>query len=147
MGGLLALLAFAAGLGLTVQVGMNATLRTQFGSAGAAALVNFLVGIAALTVYLAAMRTPVPARAVLVGAPWWAWLGGLFGAFYVAIVTVAGPKLGATMLLAVTVFGQLVAALVVDQNGWLGFPQQPVTLARVAGCALLIGGVWLVSRG
>ncbi|MGD9598736.1 MAG: DMT family transporter [Steroidobacteraceae bacterium] len=147
MGGVLALLAFAAGLGLTVQVGMNAALRTQFGSAGAAALVNFLVGIAALSVYLVAMRTPVPTRAALAGAPWWAWLGGLFGAFYVAIVTVAGPKLGATVLLAVTVFGQLLAALIVDQNGWLGFPQQPVTLARVAGCALLIGGVWLVSRG
>ncbi len=147
MGGVLALLAFAAGLGLTVQVGMNAALRTQFGSAGAAALVNFLVGIAALTVFVVMMRTPVPTRAALAGAPWWAWLGGLFGAFYIAVVTVAGPKLGATVLLAVTVFGQLLAALIVDQNGWLGFPQQPVTLARVAGCALLIGGVWLVSRG
>lgn len=139
--------ALAAGIGITVQVGLNAALRTQFGSAGMAALVNFSVGIVALVAFLLAMRTPVPSREAIAGAPWWAWFGGLFGAFYVATVTVAGPKLGATVMIAVTVLGQLLAALVIDQYGWLGFPREPVTLARVAGCALLLGGVWLVSRG
>jgi len=139
--------ALAAGIGITVQVGLNAALRTQVGSAGAAALVNFSVGILALVAFLLAMRTPVPSREAIAAAPWWAWFGGIFGAFYVATVTVAGPKLGATVMIAVTVLGQLLAALVIDQNGWLGFPQQPVTPARVAGCALLLGGVWLVSRG
>ncbi len=141
------LLVLAAGFGLTIQVGLNAALRTAFQSAGAAAFANFTVGILALMAFLLVMRTPVPSREAIAGVPWWAWFGGLLGAFYVATVTVAGPKLGATLLLAITVFGQLAAALIVDQNGWLGFPQQPVTLARVAGCALLLGGVWLVSRG
>ncbi|MBV6417006.1 MAG: hypothetical protein CMLOHMNK_01631 [Steroidobacteraceae bacterium] len=147
MQGALWLLALVSGVGLTIQIGMNAALRTQFGSAGAAAFANFLVGIAALAVFLVAMRTPVPSRAAIAGTPAWAWFGGVFGAFYIAVVTVAGPKLGATVLLAVTVLGQLLAALIVDHHGWLGFPEQPVTLARVAGCALLLAGVWLVSRG
>lgn len=141
------LLALVAGIGITVQVGMNAALRTQFGSAAMATLVNFAVGIVALLALLIVTRTPAPPRAAFAGAPWWAWLGGLCGAFYVAAVTVAGPKLGATALIAVTVLGQLLAALVIDHHGWLGFPPQPATLARVAGCALLLGGVWLVSRG
>jgi transporter family-2 protein len=140
-------LVLAAGIGITFQVGLNAALRTQFGSAGAAALVNFSVGIVALIAFLLATRAAVPSREAIAGTPWWAWFGGIFGAFYVATVTVAGPRLGATVLIAITVLGQLLAALVIDQNGWLGFPQQPVTLARVAGCALLLGGVWLVSRG
>lgn len=147
MHGALWLLALASGVGLTIQVGMNAALRAQFGSAGAAALANFLIGIAALAMFLIAVRAPVPSRPAFTGAPWWAWFGGVFGAFYVAVVTVAGPRLGATVLLAVTVLGQLLAALVVDHHGWLGFPQQSVTFARVAGCALLLAGVWLVSRG
>ncbi len=139
-------LALAAGIGITIQVGQNAALRAQFRSAGLATLVNFCVGITALLAFLLATRTPVPSREAIAGAPWWAWFGGLFGAFYVAAVTIAGPRLGATVLIAVTVLGQLIAALIIDQNGWLGFPQQPVTLARVAGCALLLAGVWLVSR-
>lgn len=143
----MSLLAFTAGVFITIQVGLNAALRTAFGSAGLAALANFLVGIVALLAVVLAMRTPLPSREAFAGAPWWAWLGGALGAFYVATVTIAGPRLGATVLIAVTVLGQLVAALVLDQNGWLGFPQQPVTLARVAGCALLLAGVWLVARG
>ena len=61
--------ALAAGIGITVQVGLNAALRTQFGSAGAAALVNFSVGILALVAFLLAMRTPVPSREAIAAAP------------------------------------------------------------------------------
>jgi len=140
------LLALAAGALLTVQVGQNDALRTAFDSAGVAALVNFAVGIVALFAFVFALRTPWPSREALAGVPWWAWLGGACGAFYVATVTIAGPRLGATVLVAATVLGQLAAALVLDQNGWLGFPQQSITLARLAGCVLLLAGVYLVSR-
>ena len=37
-------------------------------------------------------------------------------------------------------------ALVVDHFGWLGLPEHPITLTRLAGVALLGVGVWLVSR-
>jgi bacterial/archaeal transporter family-2 protein len=49
-------------------------------------------------------------------------------------------------LLALTVFGQLAASLVVDNYGWLGFPQQPFTITRLAGAALLLAGVVLIVR-
>lgn len=139
-------LAFVAGFGITLQVGFNDALRGALGTAGLATLVNFSVGIVALLAFVLAVRTPLPSREAIAGAPWWAWFGGMLGAFYVAAVTIAGPRLGATVLIAVTVLGQLVAALLVDHYGWLGFPQQPVSLTRLAGCVLLLGGVLLVSR-
>jgi transporter family-2 protein len=37
-------------------------------------------------------------------------------------------------------------AVVVDHYGWLGVARQPVTVARVAGIALLAAGVFLVVR-
>jgi len=146
MHGVLTVLAFIAGFAITIQVGLNAAIRTGLGSAAAAAFVNFAVGIVALFAFLAVTRTPVPSREAVASVPWWAWFGGMLGAFYVAIVTIAGPRLGATMLIAITVLGQLVAALLVDHHGWLGFPQQPISLARITGCALLLAGVLLVSR-
>ena len=76
----------------------------------------------------------------------WAWLGGLLGAFYVAVATVVGPRIGAAALLALTVLGQLMASLLVDQFGWLGFPLQPLSATRIAGAVLLLGGVGLIVR-
>lgn len=139
-------LALVAGFGLTVQVGMNAALQRALGTPTLATLVNFLVGTAALVVYVLLERAGPPGRAALSAAPLWAWFGGIVGAFYVVAATVVGPRLGAGMLLALTVLGQLLAALIVDHFGWLGFPPQPLTFARLAGAALLFAGVLLIAR-
>lgn len=140
------LLGIIAGLGLTVQVGMNTQLRKVLQSANLAALVSFTVGTAALVLLVFVMRTPVPARATFAAVPWWAWLGGLLGAFYVASSTVVAVELGATSLLGLALAGQLATALVIDHFGWLGLPENPITWTRLAGVALLGVGVWLISR-
>lgn len=139
------LMAVLVGAGITVQVGMNSTLRLVIGSPILATIVNFTVGLAALTAVamLAGSRaTPGSIAAV----PAWAWLGGLLGATYVAATTVLGPRLGAATLLALTLAGQMAAALIVDHYGVIGFPQNPVTPARLAGTVLLIIGVMLIMR-
>ena len=93
-----------------------------------------------------ATRPPVPGREAFAGVPLWAWFGGLFGAFYVAISTIVATELGAASLLALALLGQLAMALVVDHFGWLGLPVNPISWTRVSGVVLLIAGVWLVTR-
>jgi len=133
------------GAGLTVQVGMNATVRLAIGSPVLAAIVNFVVGLAALAlVAVASGARWAPGSAASV--PAWAWFGGLLGAAYVAATTVLGPRLGAAALLALTLAGQMVAALLVDHYGVIGFPQSPVTPTRLLGAALLVVGVVLIMR-
>jgi transporter family-2 protein len=146
MQGVFYLLGLGVGIGLVVQVGMNSTLRALLGSPIVAAFISFLVGTAALAAYLALARTPLPLRSQLGLVPAWAWLGGVLGAFYVASSVVVGPRLGAATLLALVVLGQLLTSLVVDHFGWLGFPQHPLTQARVLGALLLFGGVLLITR-
>jgi transporter family-2 protein len=139
------LFAILVGAGLTIQVGMNATVRLTLGSPVIATIVNFGVGLAALVLLAVATGARVvPGSAASV--PAWAWFGGLLGAAYVAATTVLGPKLGAAALLALTLAGQMVAALIVDHYGAIGFPQSPVTPARLAGAALLVAGVLLILR-
>jgi transporter family-2 protein len=135
-----------AGLGLALQVGMNAQLRKTLNSAYSAALISFLVGTTALVALILITRTPAPTREALASVPLWAWFGGLFGAFYVAISTVVASELGATSLLALALAGQLLMALVVDHFGWLGLPENPITLGRLFGVSLLAAGVWLITR-
>lgn len=139
------LLAALVGMGLTVQIGMNATMARVIGTPLLASVVNFAVGLVAL----AAFAALAGARAVpgsFGHVPAWAWLGGLLGATYVASVTLLGPRLGAMTLLALVIAGQLLAALLVDQFGVLGYPQVPVTPVRLLGAALLLAGALLVMR-
>jgi transporter family-2 protein len=146
MRGLSWVLGIVAGFGLTVQVGMNSQLRKVLQSPNTAALISFLVGTLALIAFILVVRTPLPDRAALAAVPWWAWLGGLLGAFYVASSTVVAVELGATTLLGLALLGQLATALVIDHFGWLGLPENPITWTRIAGVALLGAGVWLISR-
>lgn len=145
MGGLLPIvIVIVAGLGLAIQPPTNAALARASGSVWLAALVSFTIGTAALLVVWAFDRTPVSA---LRGAPWWAWLGGLYGAAFVAALAFAAPRLGIAAALSIAVASQLVAALTLDQFGLLQLPQQPVTLTRLAGLALVLVGVVVFRRG
>jgi transporter family-2 protein len=139
------LLAFVVGAGLTLQVGMNAIVRTAVGSPILASIINFVVGLLAL-VLLAIVGGSRLTPAGLAAVPAWAWLAGLLGAGYVAATTVLGPRLGAAVLLALVLCGQMAAALLVDHYGAIGFPRNPVTAARLIGAALLVVGVLLIMR-
>ena len=133
-----------AGAMLPFQAGINAQLSQVVGSPIRAALVSFAVGtVALLAVTLVAFRG-LPTGDTLQGAPWWVWVGGFLGAFYVAGSIIVAPKLGAVTLLALLLAGQAVASLVVDHFGWVGFEEQPVTLGRLAGLLLLAAGVFLI---
>lgn len=146
MNSLYGALAFLAGAGLVLQMGMNARIGREIGNMTAAATINFGVGFLGLLAFLLLARVPAPAREQWVAVPAWAWLGGLFGAFYVALVTLVGPRIGALWVLALSVAGQMIASIVVDHYGLLGFAQQPVTTTRLLGAGLLLAGVLLVAR-
>ena len=137
----LAVLAFVSGTLLPIQVGVNATLKTYLSSAMQAALVSFSVGMTALLLYCFAARIPLPKATELAQAPWWAWLGGLIGAFYIWMSIIVGPRIGAAALLALVVAGQMTASLVLDHYGLLGMPHNPVTLWRILGVTLVVMGV------
>ena len=100
------LFAFAGGVVLPFQAGINAQLADWLGSPVRAAFVSFLVGTIVLLVAAAFVFKPLPSWGRLGDAPWWVWVGGALGAFYVAASIVSAPKLGAATLVALVVAGQ-----------------------------------------
>jgi bacterial/archaeal transporter family-2 protein len=136
------LFALAAGAMLPLQFGINAQLATWVGSSARAALVSFVVGALTLLVAVLVAARGWPDRAG--DAPWWVWIGGALGAFYVLGSIVTAPKLGAVTLVALILAGQAIASLLVDHFGWVGFEEHPITPLRVLGVLLLAGGVALV---
>ena len=138
------LFGLVAGAMLPFQAGINAQLSQVVGSPLRAALVSFAVGTVALLILVAAAARGWGSAREFGGAPWWVWIGGLLGAFYVAGSIVVAPKIGAVTLVAVILGGQAVESLVVDHFGWVGFDAHPMSLGRVLGLALVGTGVALV---
>jgi bacterial/archaeal transporter family-2 protein len=138
------LLAFAGGVVLPLQAGINAELGEWLGSPVRASFVSFLVGTVVLLVAAAFVLKPLPSWAKLGNAPWWVWVGGVLGAFYVTAAVVSAPKLGAAQLVVLVVAGQALASLVVDQFGWVGFEPKHISAGRALGMVLVGGGVALV---
>jgi bacterial/archaeal transporter family-2 protein len=135
---------FAAGAMLPVQFGINAQLARWIDSPLRASLVSFAVGTLVLLVAAIPLLRGWPGGDRLSGAPWWIWIGGALGAFYVLGSIVVAPKLGAVTLVGLILAGQTVVSLLVDHFGWVGFEEHPVTPGRVLGVALLAAGVILV---
>lgn len=77
-------------------------------------------------------------------APWLFVAGGVLGAFYVTLSTILIPRIGAAALMAFLVAGQLIAGMVLDRIGFLGFAVREISLGRVAGAVLLLVGAMLV---
>jgi hypothetical protein len=90
-------------------------------------------------------RSPSASRRLPKTTPWWAWVGGPLGAFYVAVAIIYAPVLGAATLMALFVTCQLATAVVLDALGWVGFPKRPLHWARLLGVGLMVTGVVLVT--
>ena len=144
-------IAFAAlaGAALPVQGAINAQLRADLDAPITAALWSFVVATAAMAavfaVFAARGRAPAPRAAALRGVPWWGWLGGLCGATYVTSVFLLIPHIGVAPTVGLTVAGKQVASILVDRHGWMRLPRRAVTPARLAGVAVLLGGVALIQ--
>jgi len=143
---LLIFAAIAVGLVLPLQTGVNAQLRLALGHPLAAALVSFLVGTIALAAAVVLLRVPLPLGRAAGQTDWWQWTGGILGASYIFAAVVLAPRLGAATLIASIVAGQMLASLVLDHFGWVGFAPHPISPARLAGAMLVIAGVVLIRR-
>lgn len=144
--GVAVLLTAGAGALIAAQAPINGRLGEVIGRMPAAA-VNFVVGLVVLVALLAISGqvgnlTGAPTS----GAPWWAMLGGLLGAVYVATALSTVGHLGAGGVTAATIAGQLTASLVIDQLGLVGVARQPITAARLLGVVFLSAGVFLIVR-
>lgn len=136
-------LGLLGGASLVVQASLNAGLRERLQSVSWAGFVSYLGGTIAMVIALAIGRVPLRAEQTLSVPLVW-WLGGFFGAAYLAIAIVLIPRVGAATLVALVVAGQLVASLVCDHFGWLGVPVHALDVRRIAGALMLLGGVMLV---
>lgn len=138
------ILAVAAGISLVVQQALNTNLRTALSSAAWSGFMSYLLGVLCMAALALLLRDPVPSATIAARIPWFAWTGGLFGAIFIGLGIFLVPQLGAATFFALLIAGQMFGSIAVDHFGVLGVPIHPVSPVRIAGAALLVGGVVMI---
>ncbi len=142
---LLALFVIFLSMLLPVRAGVNASVAQHLGHPLLAALANMTIGAIAVATLCLVLRVPLPITGAAALAPWWAWLGGIIGATFVFTSLFVAPKLGAAAYVSISVAGTMLASLVIDHYGLIGFKSAAITPARALGAVLVIGGMLMLQ--
>jgi transporter family-2 protein len=108
--------ALTGGAFIPVQVALNTLLRHYVGEPMQVTFVSYLAGTLTALSICSIAKYPLP-KAALTQSSWWMWTGGCLGTLYVWSTIIATLRLGATLTLALTFAGQMIAALFLDHYG------------------------------
>ena len=145
------LVALVAGAANPFQSGANAELNKQLGQPILAGVWVYTSGLAGVLLLAAAARQLTGAAlgragATVVHVPWWAWCGGLISIASTLAGAIFAQRLGSGVFTGLSLTASLITSVLLDQFGGIGFRQHTASPLRLLGCALLVGGVWLLSR-
>lgn len=134
-----------AGVANAVEPGQNATLAKVSGHPLLAGLVCFLLALTIFLVAILVVGRRIPGRQSFKEIPWWAWFGGALGAAVVVAQLYLAESLGAAPFLGLVVTGGVVASIVLDHFGLVGFDTHRASRWRILGGVLMVAGVTLVA--
>lgn len=132
---------------VTAQPLINANLSRALGSPFVATAISILVAFVAALVVVAITGRGETSRAALVAVPWWVYLAGLIGTIFVSAGMIIAPVTGAFAFFLCVIAGQLIGAAIYDHIGAFGVQVRPMSVERLLGLALVLGGAVLVQRG
>jgi transporter family-2 protein len=78
--------------------------------------------------------------------PWWAPLGGLVGAFAVIAGLLFVERVAAGAFAGLTITANILMSHVIDRYGLFGMEVNDLGGGRIAGAALMAGGIVLISK-
>ena len=142
---ILFLLALGSGVANPFQSGLNAELNKRLAAPIWTTLFVYLSGLAGILLIQLIFRHPAP-TARLPQVPWWAWLGGIVSIISTFIGLSIAQRMGSGIFTGASLTASLVTSVLLDHFGLIGFRQHTASPARLAGCALMIAGLWLISR-
>ena len=131
---------------MPIQASINGELMRFTQNPYLAAFISFATGTVTLFFILLAKGFPLEEIKKLPTASPHFFMGGAMGALFVVSSVFFVPRIGATMMIAAFVTGQLLMSVILDHYGFFGLPLNPVSLQRIVGIILLFSGLFLVIK-
>lgn len=138
--------ALVAGAANPFQSGSNAALKSQLGQPVWATLWVYATGLLGVLLLQAFLREPLPSGAQASAVSWWAWTGGLISIIATVVGLMLAQKLGSGVFTAISITASVMVSIALDHFGLIGMKPHTASPLRMLGGALMIFGVWLVSR-
>lgn len=143
---LLSLLAFTAGVLLTIQGGLNTQLGVLLRHPLLATVIAFFFSLCFALILALASIKQFPSSAQIQEIPDYLWFtGGLFSVLGVSLYYYTIPKLGVSTMISLGLSGQLLFSVVAGHFGWFGLPVEPLSLQRIMGILALGSGIFLIN--
>ncbi|WP_029686512.1 DMT family transporter [Tatumella saanichensis] len=138
------LLVILGGMGLSTEAGLLGPLGSKVGDLWAT-LSIFGVG-SALTFLLMLFFSPRNSPSLL-QQPRGQLIGGLLGAGYVIILTVATPVIGIAITMIGILAGQIFQSLVIDHFGMFGNVRRKTNSKRIIALCFIVAALFFMARG
>ena len=106
----------------------------------------YLSGLMGILLVQAVVRQHLPQTSAFAAAPWWAWMGGFISISTTMIGLMYAQKLGSGTFTGLSITASICVSILLDHMGWIGFKPHHASPLRLTGAALMVAGIWLVSR-
>jgi bacterial/archaeal transporter family-2 protein len=125
----------------SVNLQLNGAVKTPYG----ASTVQLTVATVLLAIVALAAGT-IGAVSGIADVTWWHLLGGLASPLYITSGILLFPRLGALAAVGLFVTGQVFASLALDLFGWIGVPQDDLSVGIVVGALAVLAGITVIIR-
>lgn len=75
--------------------------------------------------------------------PKYQFIGGILGAFYLAVIVVSVPKIGVSAAFLAVITGQLLISAFIDHFGFFGLSRFPLDIKKVLALRLMMSAIYL----
>lgn len=140
---LLPLVAVLAGAAMALQGQVNGGLGKKVGVLEAS-FISFGVGTLALF-FLVIFFGSGDVLAVL-SVPKWQLIGGLLGAFYVAVSVFIVPRIGVATTFMAVIAGQVILGAIIDHFGLFGGVRIPLDIKKIIAIGLLCISLFMFNH-
>ncbi|MCL2628763.1 MAG: DMT family transporter [Oscillospiraceae bacterium] len=129
-------LSLLTGVIISVMIAFNGALTDEYGVYTATVLIH-VAGLLLITaIVLIKRENPFSKR-----QSWFLYLGGAIGVFTTLANNISFSRISVSAILALMLFGQSVAGIVVDRYGFLGMPKHPFAKRKLIGMVLVLSGI------
>ena len=124
------------GVIISIMIVLNGRLTEHYGLYTATVFIH-LAGLTLISLIVLAKReNPFSKR-----HDWYLYLGGVIGVFTTLANNLSFGRISVSAILALMLFGQSVAGIVVDQFGLMNMPKHPFAKRKFVGLALVLCGI------
>ena len=132
------------GFVLTLHLAMNAQVGVIVKNAKMGNAIFWTIGaVAAIIIALTSWEPEVFSR--IKEVPTWLLTAGIMGAALVFGIAWVMPQIGAGPAFVMMIAAQIITAMIFSHFGILGSPQEPISMMKLLGALMLIGGASIVT--